>query len=256
MKPTLLAPILILLLASCASPTRYMKKDSSGYGYEVVQDAKDPDLYKVEFVGNNRTPFSVVNNYSFLAANETCEAQKKLAIVGNGTDTTSTHFRSEYHYSSYRMGENAIPQLTPYTVATTIPSVSLPFTCFARLNQLQGVKEVRDIPADLAHTTAKDYKGAVVVEKLTDAAAGALRLGDLIVAVNDRRVESSYAYTRALSEAPGPSVKVRLFRNEKPLTVEAKLDDHTPLLTIANTELVKAVCERLAAEEKPEYCRR
>ncbi len=92
--------------------------------------------------------------------------------------------------------------------------------------------DVADISTDLAESLGlKGTKGAIIgaIERGSPAEKSGLRLGDIIVAINGRRVPDTSTALNAIAEVPpGKSVPVKVLRRNQELTLDVQVGKRRP----------------------------
>lgn len=259
---------LTFFIAGCATvrlskPTPYQPKDESGFGLSY-NDINSEDGSSISvFEGNAHTKPEHALRFSLLGAYERCHSQGLYSIIqqlpvefsGEQTRTQVTTLASP----GPAVGSSSLPvpaRTYAYSVTVKLPKFATTFRCVKVRRSLGGQPRFEAISRDLVHSNTRDFMGGVLVRSFADDdTANPLKVGDVILEIDGKRVEAPLQVEVALMNSDSSEVKLKIIRKNriKPLKVPSM--DLTDTLRQKERAGVSSLCSDLAQDNLlPDPC--
>lgn len=248
--------ILIILLFSCASSTKYKKmQPGESYGFEYQTYKKDPRFSEALFIGNSLTTLTNAYIFSNLAAFEKCHNEGMLAILLRTDDFTTSSTAQVPQAYNYKVGNQTHTNFYTTSVTTTIPAYTTLFRCMKKFVLIKGGKSFKTVSKEMAHIIVKDFKGAVLVGEPADP-TGPFKPNDLITEFNGKRIEGQDQILDELSSSDILTFQIKLYRNKKPIKVNAEAENKSDEIKKLTIESMLKLCASIKTVAVPEICKK
>lgn len=269
----LLAALVLVSVGCSTRPTTYQlsTKDKDGYS-----DKNMDNLLRVAtFKGNSATSKETAELYAKFRAIEICEelgnTLTHIMLVKDNTyskeisQTTAT--APTYYYGmspyygrggaygrGYGMGYGTV-STTTLNDTYTYPMFDAYFECVDR--PVDARVSLTNLSASQMKDIVKDLQGAVQVEEVLDDSPnkGTLEKGDIVVRVNNERVEKIIDVYHLLRKPGGSKFRAEVYRNGVKKMVDVKLADVTDQVTESQKEIIKQACKVKDLKDKNKLCK-
>jgi hypothetical protein len=210
--------MILLSLLSCAAipPSKFTPKDKTLFGYEITQHPEDPQYQQATFEGNEETSPMAALAYSYLAAISTCKKTDKIAVTMVPED------------------QSKFPN----------PKYAANFIC------VSGVKAFGELEK------LQDSKDGVIIQELNTLEETPFERNDILLSINGKKIEEQTQISYVLASIQDPRPKVAILRGYKVMTLTPKTASITVTYKMYEDGMIKALCEKLTHEEKPQDCKR
>ena len=248
---SLTAILLLPLISSCATPTPYAPvTQDNPLGYRITP-TQDSGCYRSVFSGNMYTKKTDGFDYAALAAYDTCAEKGKIALVLPPKDKSElvSYIETTIHEETVQdlqdpMKSTTVQVSESHPATSEIPIFNSQFCCLDRILALGGINETLDLDPKAVHPPMADGKGAPRIRTLraVGSSKSPFQVGDIVVSLGDTRTETSWGLFRAaLGSQPG-TVKLRVIRDGKLITVEGKISDTTEKVKAASGRATHRMC--------------
>lgn len=263
----------VFFLFSCVSrsPTRYqIHGKMGGYSEELVED----NLFVARFLGNAYTNPKNARFYSNCRATEVCNEKELFVRVFNVVDMTTTSQPVQVTRSmagstpTYVTGSatgnrvygtiyrgSQYGRSTTQTLTYRYPMFDTYFTCVDRA--LATGVDIESISKDDVSGYVKDLMGALHIRSVLSDSPNRqiLQVGDIILRVNNIRVQNPYQYTNAIEGAPNTNrIPISLVRDGKQLMIHVTTRDVTKKVA-GETERVRSNCCQVSSIRYRKMCK-